>query len=144
MMVSVRNEAIGIVAERGVNSKTVFAHLVGKNVSSKLSVYAFDDLLKQWLEQNSPKLRDWYLRNADQHDKVLIEAFFSQPQVLDTPIASDINKPPQSTRIETTIIEFYVTPLFRGKLSWHNNLSARYVLKLFSCVMVVFMLKLTM
>lgn len=102
MMVSVRNEAIGIVAERGVNSKTVFAHLVGKNVSSKLSVYAFDDLLKQWLEQNSPKLRDWYLRNADQHDKLLIEAFFSQPQVLDTPKASDINEPPQSTRIETT------------------------------------------
>lgn len=99
----VRTEAINIVAERGVNAKTVFAHLVGKNVPSKLPANEFDDLLKSWLQNNSTKLKDWYLLDADRGDKVLIEAFFDQPQILDTPKATDINEPPATTRIETTI-----------------------------------------
>jgi predicted HNH restriction endonuclease len=98
-----RIKAITIIAERGVKFKTVFAHLVGKNVPSKLSANVFDDLLKNWLHNNSPKLKDWYLLHADRRDEVLIEAFFSQPQVLDTPKASDINDPPEATRIETTV-----------------------------------------
>lgn len=98
-----RTRAINIVAERGVNAKTVFAHLVGKNVPSKLSVYKFDALLKGWLENNSTQLRDWYLRDADRYDKTLIETFFGEPQVLDIPKALDIDEPPESTRIETTI-----------------------------------------
>lgn len=99
----VRTEAINIVAERGVNAKTVFAHLVGKNVPSKLPANEFDDLLKSWLQNNSTKLKDWYLLDADRGDKALIEAFFDQPQILDTPKATDINEPPATTRIETTI-----------------------------------------
>ncbi|MCK4604528.1 MAG: HNH endonuclease [Deltaproteobacteria bacterium] len=97
-----RSKAINIVAERGVDSKTVYAHLVGKNVSSKLPANRYDDLLKSWLENNSTELKDWYLLGADRHDKVLIEAFFGKPQILDTPKASDINDPPETTRIETT------------------------------------------
>ena len=102
-----RTKATKIVAERGgftksVDAKTVFAHLVGKNVSSKLPANAYDDLLKSWLQNNSQKLKDWYLLNADRHDKVLIEAFFDRPQVLDTPQATDINEPSETTRIETT------------------------------------------
>ncbi len=97
-----RTNAINTVAERGVDAKTVFAHLVGKNVRSKLPANVFDDSLKSWLQNNSTKLKDWYLIDADRHDKVLIEAFFSQPQVLDTPKATDINDPPETTRIETT------------------------------------------
>ncbi|MEC4684177.1 MAG: HNH endonuclease [Nitrospirota bacterium] len=98
-----RTGAISIIAERGVYDKTVYAHLIGKNVPSKLPAVVFNDLLKNWLQNNSTKLKDWYLLDADRHDKVLIEAFFSQPQVLDTPKASDINDPPETTRIETTI-----------------------------------------
>jgi len=98
-----RTKAIDIIAERGVDGKTVFAHLVGKNVPSKLPAAEFDDLLNSWLQNNSTKLKDWYLLDADRHDKVLIETFFNQPQVLDTPKASDINDPPEATRIETTI-----------------------------------------
>lgn len=100
---SLRTKAINIVAERGVDAKTVFAHLVGKNVPSKLSAHEFDAFLKGWLENNSTQLKDWYLRDADRHDKALIETFFGKPQVLDTPKASDIDEPPESTRIETTI-----------------------------------------
>ncbi len=100
---NLRIKAINIVAERGVDARTVHAHLVGKNVPSKLSTKRFDDLLKNWLENDSTELKDWYLLDADQHDKVLIETFFGQPQVLDTPKASDINDPPETTRIETTI-----------------------------------------
>ena len=98
-----RSKAIDVVAERGVDAKTVFAHLVGKNVPSKLPAHVFDDSLKSWLQNNSTELKDWYLLDADRHDKVLIEAFFSQPQVLDTPKATDIHEPPETTRIETTI-----------------------------------------
>jgi len=98
-----RTKAIGVVAERGVDAKTVFAHLVGNNVPSKLPAHVFDDSLKSWLQNNSTELKDWYLLDADRHDKVLIEAFFSQPQVLDTPKATDIHEPPETTRIETTI-----------------------------------------
>jgi predicted HNH restriction endonuclease len=98
-----RTKAIDVVAERGVDAKTVFAHLVGKNVPSKLPAHVFDDSLKSWLHNNSTELKDWYLLDADPHDKVLIEAFFSQPQVLDTPKATDIHEPPETTRIETTI-----------------------------------------
>jgi len=98
-----RTKAINIVAERGVDAKTVFAHLVGKNVRSKLQANEFDDLLKNWLQNNSAKLKEWYLLDADQHDEVLIKLFFGQPQVLDTPKATDINDPPETTRIETTV-----------------------------------------
>jgi len=98
-----RTKAINIVAERGVDAKTVFAHLVGKNVRSKLPANEFDDLLKNWLQNNSAKLKEWYLLDADQHDEVLIKLFFGQPQVLDTPKATDINDPPETTRIETTV-----------------------------------------
>jgi predicted HNH restriction endonuclease len=101
-MAYLRSKATNIVAERGVDAKTVFAHLVGKNVPSKLPANEFDDLLKGWLRNNSANLKDWYLRDADRNDKVLTEAFFSQPQVLDTPKASDINDPHETTRIETT------------------------------------------
>lgn len=99
---SLRKQAIDIVAERGVTPKTIFAHLVGKNVSSKLSADTFDSFLKNWLVNNSTRLKDWYLLDADQHDRVLIESFFGQPHVLDTPKASDINEPSPSNRIETT------------------------------------------
>ena len=99
---SLRTKSISIVAERGVDAKTVYAHLIGKNVPSKLSANRFDGLLKNWLEKNSTELKDWYLLDADRQDKILVEDFFAQPQVLDTPKASDINDPPETARIETT------------------------------------------
>jgi len=100
---TLRTRAVNIVSIRGVDSKTVFAHLVGKNIPSKMSAREFDELLKAWLENNSMKLKEWYLRDADNQDKRSIDSFFGAPQVLDTPRATDLNDPPEAARIETTI-----------------------------------------
>lgn len=100
---TLRTRAINIVSKRGVDSKTVFAHLVGKNVPSKISAIEFDELLKAWLENNSMKLKEWYLRDADSQDRGSIKSFFDDPKILDTPKASDIDDPPPVARIETTI-----------------------------------------
>ena len=100
---TLRTRAVNIVSKRGVDSKTVFAHLIGKNVPSKISAREFDELLKAWLENNSMKLKEWYLRDADNQDKRSIESFFGDPQVLDTPKATDLNDPQEVARIETTI-----------------------------------------
>jgi len=100
---TLRTRAVNIVSRRGVDSKTVFAHLVGKNIPSKISAREFDELLKAWLENNSMKLKEWYLRDVDNQDKRSIDSFFSKPQVLDTPRATDLNDPPEAARIETTI-----------------------------------------
>lgn len=100
---TLRTRAINIVSRRGVDSKTVFAHLVGKNIPSKISAREFDELLKAWLENNSMKLKEWYLRDTDNQDKRSIDSFFGDPQVLDTPRATDLNGPPEAARIETTI-----------------------------------------
>ncbi len=99
---SLRTKAISVVAKRGVDAKTVFAHLVGKNVPSKSSAGEFDRMLEDWLINNSATLKEWYLRDADRYDKDRIADFFGQPEVLDTPKATDINEPPESTRVETT------------------------------------------
>jgi hypothetical protein len=98
-----RTEAINTVAERGVDIKTVFAHLVGKNVPSKLSVKELDIRLTDWLKLNSTDLKNWYLLDADSRDKERIESFFNQPGTLDTPKAVDIDEPDKTTRVETTI-----------------------------------------
>ena len=100
---TLRTRAVNIVSRRGVDSKTVFAHLVGKNIPSKISAREFDELLKAWLENNSMKLKEWYLRDVDNQDKRSIDSFFGHPQVLDTPRATDLNDPPEAARIETTI-----------------------------------------
>jgi hypothetical protein len=76
-----RSNAIDKVAIRGVDSKTVFAHLVGKNVPSKLSISIFDRLLKLWLEESSLDLKKWYLLEADYFDRRNIEIFFNVPAV---------------------------------------------------------------
>ncbi len=102
-MDDLRIKAVGIIAKRGVDKRTVFAHLVGKNTASTLTARKFDSLLKEWLTQNSSKLKEWYLKHADAQDKKRIENFFGQPQVLDTPKASDINDPDEANRVETTI-----------------------------------------
>lgn len=100
---TLRTRAVSIVAKRGVSSRTVFAHLVGKNVpSTKMSAKEFDELLKAWLEKNSMKLKERYLREADAQEKRSIDLFFEDPQILDTPKAIDINEPPVVARIETT------------------------------------------
>jgi 5-methylcytosine-specific restriction endonuclease McrA len=101
-MDALRTEAIAVVAERGVDKKTVFAHLVGKNIPSKLSAREFDNLLNDWLTKNSVKLKEWYLQHADRHDKMRIESFFDKPHVVDTPKASDIGEPNETARVETT------------------------------------------
>jgi len=100
---TLRTRAINTVSKRGVDAKTVFAHLVGKNVSSKISAHKFDELLRVWLENNSMNLKDSYLLDADNQDKRVINEFFGNPHVLDTPKATDLNDPPESTRVETTI-----------------------------------------
>lgn len=97
---SLRRNAIDTVAERGVDPTTVFAHLVGKNISSKLSINQFEKRLTSWLKHNSMELKNWYLIDADVFDKEKINEFFNQPQILDTPIASDLSNPPP--RMETT------------------------------------------
>jgi 5-methylcytosine-specific restriction endonuclease McrA len=97
-----RSKAIALVAQRGVDGKTVFAHLVGKNVPSKLSSREFDLMLEEWLINNSATLKEWYLRHADRNDRIRIDNFFDQPQVLDTPKAIDLDEPLEIARIETT------------------------------------------
>ena len=100
---TLRTSAINIVSKRGVDSKTVFAHLVGKNVPSKIFSHEFDELLKIWLENNSMDLKERYLLDADNQDKRSINEFFGKPHVLDTPKATDFNDPPEAARVETTI-----------------------------------------
>ena len=56
------------------------------------------------------------MRNADPHDRLFIDGFFDQPHVLDTPKASDINDPPETTRIETTTYRIMRDTALSGKV----------------------------
>ena len=78
-----RTRAVNVVSRRGgIDSKTVFAHLVGKNIPSKMSARELDELLKAWLENNSMKLKEWYLRDADNQDKRSIDSFLDRKSVV--------------------------------------------------------------
>lgn len=100
--INLRKKATTIIAKRGVDERTIFAHLVGKNIPSKLSVNEFDILLKNWLIDHSSKLKEWYLQDANPSEIAYVNNFFDRPEVLDIQHASDITAPSETTRIETT------------------------------------------
>jgi hypothetical protein len=98
-----RKKAIEIISdERRVADRTIIAHLLGKNIPSKLSTIEFDSLLKEWLNNDSDKLKKWYMKHANHSEIVYISNFFDQPNFLYSPLASDISNPSETTRIETT------------------------------------------
>lgn len=81
-----------IAAERGVADRTIIAHLLGKNIPSKLSTVEFDNLLKKWLINDSDKLKEWFVKHANHSEIAYINNFFDQPNFLYSPLASDIKE----------------------------------------------------
>jgi hypothetical protein len=96
-----RSKAIEHVASRGVEKNTVFAHLVGKNTSVKVSAWGIDKLIEAWVHTGSEDLKNWMLSAATHSDKLRIERFFLAEAT--TPVASDINEPsiPERTLVTT-------------------------------------------
>jgi hypothetical protein len=84
-----------------VNETTVRAHLVGKNIPSKVSTGEFDALAATWLESGSPELESWYLRHANTDERNRIKAFFGSDAGA-TPQAADIAEPESPQRVVTT------------------------------------------
>lgn len=95
-----RNKAVDHVASRGVESKSVYANLIGKNTYHKLSANEIDSLIKSWINNEAPDLKDWIIKSCGPQDKERdierITHFFSCDDP--TPIAIDINEPEPSTR----------------------------------------------
>ena len=89
-----RQEAIAHVASRGVKTKTVYAHLVGKNTHDKRRAYDIDHLIETWINKGSTDLRSWILNSCENQDRKRVEQFFDSPQ--STPIAADINDPEET------------------------------------------------
>ncbi len=91
-----RNQAIAHVASRGVRTNTVFAHLVGKNTSHKLSADEIDQLIAAWINNGSPALQRWLLQSCSGKDSERIAQFFKSEDA--TPIAADIGEPEATQR----------------------------------------------
>lgn len=53
---SLRQQAVKLVASRGVFSNTVYAHLVGKATRSTLSGVELDVMIEAWLKKKSGML----------------------------------------------------------------------------------------
>jgi len=88
---SLRKEAISHVASRGVETNTVFAHLVGKNTAHTLSANEIDSLITSWVKEGSTDLENWILNSCDKQDEKRVFQFFFIEQ--STPFAADINEP---------------------------------------------------
>jgi predicted HNH restriction endonuclease len=91
-----RKRATEHVASRGVDSTTVFAHLVGKNTRHTLSAYTFDQLITTWINGNSTELQNWLIRSCSGRDAERVSHFFNTS--IATQIASDINEPEATQR----------------------------------------------
>jgi len=97
-----RQDAIAHVASRGVETKTVYAHLVGKNTPEKRSAYEIDHLIKTWITEGSTDLISWILKSCGDQDRKRVTQFFDSPK--STPIAVDINEP---DRTESHLVTTY-------------------------------------
>ena len=98
-----RRKAVIHVASRGVDSRTVYAHLVGKNTSYTVSAIEIDRMIGEWINRDSKELLDWILKSCRQrHEEDRVKLFFSKKQV--APVASDFNEP---TKIERHLISTY-------------------------------------
>ena len=97
-----RQEAIAHVASRGVDPKTVFAHLVGKNTRDKRSARDIDRLIETWITKESTDLSSWILKSCGSQDRKRVAQFFGSPQ--STPLAEDIDEP---DRTESHLVTTY-------------------------------------
>ena len=87
-----RKESVSHVASRGVDNRTVYAHLVGKNTGYTLSSHEIDLLIGTWINEESNELEKWILKSCSKLDeKNRVRQFFTKIQT--TPIASDFNAP---------------------------------------------------
>ena len=87
-----RRESVSHVASRGVDNRTVYAHLVGKNTAFTLSSNEIDRMIGSWINENSNELENWILKSCNERDEeIRIKQFFTKNQA--TPIASDLNDP---------------------------------------------------
>lgn len=91
-----RAEATARVAGRGVETNTVFAHLVGKNKPYTLSAAKIDRLVAAWIKDESHDLQTWMLKSCDKSDATRVTRFFTAAHP--TPLASDINEPKETER----------------------------------------------
>jgi predicted restriction endonuclease len=87
-----RRESVSHVASRGVDNRTVYAHLVGKNTAFTLSSHEIDRMIGSWINENSNELENWILKSCNWRDEESrVKQFFTKNQA--TPIASDFNDP---------------------------------------------------
>ncbi len=87
-----RRKAVSHVASRGVDYRTVYAHLVGKNTPYTLSSNEIDRMISVWINDNSKELENWILKSCyRQREEDRVNQFFTSKQA--TPIASDYNEP---------------------------------------------------
>jgi len=86
-----RKEAIAHVASRGVNERTVFAHLVGKNTAHTVTAIEMDGLITTWITLGSTDLEQWILKSCGKQDGERVSRFFLNEQ--STPFAVDIGEP---------------------------------------------------
>ncbi|KAF1711137.1 HNH endonuclease [Pseudoxanthomonas kalamensis DSM 18571] len=126
-----RQKAIAHVASRGVRTKTVFAHLVGKNTNDTLSANEIDQLITEWIKDGSPLLRQWLARSCSESDAERVARFFLTEDT--TPIATDIGEPePTGRHLVTTYRVLRDTALARrikADMDYTcQNCSARIVL----------------
>jgi predicted restriction endonuclease len=98
-----RNKSIYHVASRGVDKRTVYAHLIGKNTPYTLSSKEIDRMISVWINENSKELENWILKTCRRrNEKNRVNQFFTTKQA--TPIASDYNEPES---IERHLISTY-------------------------------------
>jgi len=93
---SLRKEAISDIASRGVETNTVFAHLVGKNTAYTLSANEIDHLITAWITEESTDLKNWILNSCEKQDEKRVTQFFFIEQ--STPFAVDINEPKETEK----------------------------------------------
>ena len=85
-----RIEAVNHVASRGVNGRTIHAHLAGKNTDYTVSSSEIDRMIESWINRDSRELEKWLIKTcSNEKDKIRVEKFFSEE--LATPIAEDVN-----------------------------------------------------
>ena len=95
-----RTKAIDNVASRGVDYRSVYANLIGKNTSYKLTADEIDRLIESWIREGSHDLRDWIIKSCGPQDKERDLERITQFFLCDhpSPIAIDINEPEPNER----------------------------------------------
>ena len=92
-----RIRAINHVASRGVDKRTVYAHLVGKDTFQTLSADDINFHLEQWITNVSTDFENWLIKSCNNvTDEKRVRHFFKTKS--STPVANDINEVDEARR----------------------------------------------